>query len=185
MAAAAEALCAGGYLAVSVEDIAAAAGLSRVTFYRHFASKTALAVELFREAAAAAMPRYMAIAAADAGDPAAVGRWVAQIFAADRLNRRYLRVFSQAAGSEPAFTERAQELIADIIAGLGASIPAFALRPDAPADRRRWLEAWLLIYEILDQSNHAALDSGVAHDPLVIDILASRFLAFVQSAAAA
>ena len=36
-----------GYLAVSVDDIATAAGVSRVTFYRHFSGKEALAVELF------------------------------------------------------------------------------------------------------------------------------------------
>ena len=38
-----------------------------------------------------------------------------------------------------------------------------------------------MIYEILDQSNHAALDSGVAADPLVIDILSDRFLHFVTA----
>jgi len=32
----------------------------------------------------------------------------------------------------------------------------------------------------LDLSNHAALDSGIATDPLVIEILTDRFLAFVE-----
>lgn len=182
IAAAVSRFCEASYLSVSVEDIAAAAGVSRVTFYRHFASKTALAVEVFRQASAAAMPRFLSLAAVEVGEPEAVRRWIAELFAADRLNRRLLRVFTQAAGAEPDFTARAQELIGDIIAGLGQRIPAFALRPDAPAERRRWLEAWLLIYEILDQSNHAALESGVASDPLVIDILTVRFDAFMGSA---
>jgi hypothetical protein len=42
------------------------------------------------------------------------------------------------------------------------------------------LEAWLLIYEILDQSNHAARGAGVSADPLIIDILTDRFLRFAQ-----
>jgi hypothetical protein len=32
----------------------------------------------------------------------------------------------------------------------------------------------------MDQSNHAALDSGIATDPLVIEIPTDRFPAFVE-----
>jgi hypothetical protein len=39
---------------------------------------------------------------------------------------------------------------------------------------------WLLIYEVLDQGNHAARESGVATDPLMTNILADRFLGFVN-----
>lgn len=180
LSAAVETLCQDGYLSVSVEDIAAAAGVSRVTFYRHFSGKAELAVELFRGAAAAAMPRYLAIRAQDFRDRHAVHNWIAALFAADRVNRRLLRIFMQATTAEPGFTAEAQTLIAELITELGEAIPAFAVHPDrGEAERRRWLEAWLLVYEILDQSNHAALDSGVATDPLVKDILAGRFLAFV------
>lgn len=178
LSAAVERLCQDGYLSVSVEDIAAAAGVSRVTFYRHFGGKAELAVALFRQASAAAMPRFLAIRDQDFGERAAVRGWIAGLFAADRVNRRLLRVFMQAVAAEPGFTARAQELIGELIAELGRRIPAFALDPERPDQRRRWLEAWLLLYEILDQSNHAALESGVATDPLVIDILAGRFLAF-------
>jgi AcrR family transcriptional regulator len=182
LSAAVERLCQDGYLSVSVEDIAAAAGVSRVTFYRHFGGKAELAVELFRRAAEAAMPRFLAIRAKEFGDRAAVHAWLSALFAADRVNRRLLRVFMQAVAAEPDFTVRAQELIAELIAELGEAIPAFALDPERPDQRRRWLEAWLLLYEILDQSNHAARDCGIATDPLVIEILADRFVAFVAGA---
>ncbi len=182
LAAAVETFCAEGYVGVSVEEIAAAAGLSRITFYRHFSCKVDLAVEVFRGAAGAAMPRFLAIREAGALDGPAIRSWIAQLFASDRLNRRLLRAFTQAAGVDPDFTEQAQALITDIIAGLGEGVPAFAIDPDEPGDRRRWLEAWLLIYEILDQSNHSALESGIAGDPLVIDILADRFLGFIRAA---
>jgi AcrR family transcriptional regulator len=181
LSAAVERLCQDGYQSVSVEDIAAAAGVSRVTFYRHFSGKAELAVRLFRRASAAAMPRFVAIRAIDFRDRAAVHNWIVALFAADRVNRRLLRIFMQAVAVEPGFTAKAQELIAELIVELGEAIPAFALTPDRPAQRRRWLEAWLLLYEILDQSNHAALDSGVATDPLVMDILAGRFVAFVAA----
>ncbi len=57
LAAAMTRFCDRGYLAVSVEDIASAAGVSRMTFYRHFSSKADIAVDLFKIAAEEAMPR--------------------------------------------------------------------------------------------------------------------------------
>ena len=179
LAAATEAFCAAGYFAVSVEDIASAAGVSRMTFYRHFSSKSAIAGELFKANSADAMPRILAIAERDFRDLATVEHWINCLFAADRASHLLLRVFIQANVDETDFTETAHRFIGDIIDRLGQSIPAFAVDRQNPQQRREWLEAWLLIYEILDQGNHAARESGVATDPLVTRILAERFLAFV------
>ena len=179
LAAAAAAFCDHGYPPVSIDDIASAAGVSRMTFYRHFAGKAEVASVLFRDNVAAAMPRLLAIGASDYRDEAAVCGWIAALFAEDRASRALLRVFTQASDSEPSFAAVAHRFIDDMVVGLGRTIPAFALSPDTPGERRRWIEAWLLIYEILDQSNHAAMGSGVATDPLMPEILAARFLRFV------
>jgi AcrR family transcriptional regulator len=179
LAAAIETFRASGYFAVSVEDISSAAGVSRMTFYRHFSDKAAIAAELFRQNAEAAMPRFLAIGRCNFRDRKVVTDWIASLFAADRASRQLLRVFTQANVDETGFTESAQTLIRDFIIGLGKTISAFELDPQKPADRRRWIEAWLLLYEILDQGNHAALGSGVAIDPMVTEILADRFVAFV------
>ncbi|HEX7820488.1 MAG TPA: TetR/AcrR family transcriptional regulator [Sphingobium sp.] len=180
LAAAAAAFCERGYFGVSVEDIASAAGVSRMTFYRHFNGKASVAAELFRINTGSAMPLLLSIGEADFRDAATVRDWIAALFASDRASRQLLRVFTQASVSEPSFTTTAHRFIDNLLLGLGRTIPAFALAPDKPGERRRWVEAWLLIYEILDQSNHAALESGVATDPLTIDILADRFLAFTR-----
>ena len=181
LAAATEAFCAGGYFPVSVEDIASSAGVSRMTFYRHFSDKAAIAAELFRRNAQAAMPRLLAIGQRDFRDQRVVAEWIAQLSAADRADRQLLRVFIQANADKTDFTEQGQAWISDLIVGLGKNIPAFALDPDKNEDRRRWLEAWLLLYEILDQGNHVARGAGVFNDPLVIEILADRFVALVES----
>lgn len=179
LAAATQEFCSAGYFSVSVEDIASAAGVSRMTFYRHFSGKAALALELFRANVATWLPRFIVIGQLDYHDPATVADWIASLFAADRASGQLLRVFIQANVEESGFTESAQQLIGTLIAELGKTIPAFALDPASEADRRRWLEAWLLVYEILDQSNHASRGAGVASDPLMPELLAERFVRFV------
>jgi AcrR family transcriptional regulator len=182
LSAAANAFCAQGYFPVSVEDIASAAGVSRMTFYRHFAGKAAIAAELFRRNSGAEMPHLLAIREQDWRDRAIVVEWLVGQFASDRAQRQLLRVFRQANVDEPDFTQAGHRFIADVITGLGEAIPAFAADPEAPQERRRWVEAWLLLYEIFDQANHAARDSGIAADPLIIEILADRFIRFVDEA---
>jgi len=179
LAAAMQLFCDRGYLAVSVDDIATAAGLSRMTLYRHFGGKGDLAAELFRCSAKRAEPRLLQIGIAEYVRHEVVVAWIASLFDMDRANAQVLRVFIQAT-VENGFSESAQEWISNLITMLGTTIPAFSIDRADPDQRRRWLEAWLLLYEILDQSNHAALNSGVSGDPLVIDILAERFCRFVS-----
>ncbi len=173
-----------GYPSVSVEDIAGEAGVSRMTFYRHFRGKADLAGTLFSQNVAQSGPNLLRIGAMDWTDRSVVTRWLSDLFAADRANRKLLRLFIQASAIEPEFTKQGHAQIAAWIEELGRSIPAFALDKENPDHRRRWLEAWLLLFELLDQSNHAALDSGVAADPLMIELLGDRFLHFVLAAPA-
>ncbi len=175
--AATDAFCRDGYFSVSVEDIAAAAGVSRMTFYRHFSGKDAIATDIFRESVETSMPRFLAISRHERLDREIVAAWIGQLFEADRRSGQLLRVFIQANSEESDFTDFAHHFIEDLISALGQFMPAFDLNP--LTDRRPWLEAWLLMYEILDHSNHAARGAGVSTDPMIIEILADRFLHFV------
>lgn len=173
-------VCERGYAAVSVEDILSAAEVSRPTFYRHFRNKGQLAAELYSDLTASSMPRFLAIRDQDWRDGAVVEAWILSLFDADRAKKRRHEVFALAMAQTPELVEPARQTIRDLIAGFAASIPAFALDPDLPEHRERWLEAWLIVFEILDQSNHAALGTGEANDPLIIRIMARRFLRFVE-----
>lgn len=179
LAAAQEAFCARGYFPVSVDEIAAAAGVSRMTLYRHFSGKSAIAEALFRRSSAFGTPAILAIRERDYRDRAVVVTWLGEIFDRDRAHRQLLRVFIQANVDEASFTEAAHDFIAGLIEGLGERIGAFAIDRGGDAGHRRWVEAWLLIYELLDLSNHAARRAGIAADPVIVEILADRFLAFV------
>jgi len=180
LASAIDLFCRNGYGAVGIEDITAAAGVSRVTFYRHFADKSAMAMELFRQASEDGAPRMLAIAAMDYRDHAAIVQWLVHFFARDRDMRGILRVLRQANVEEADFARRVQPFIPNLIVQLGKTIPAFMLDPQEPSDQKQWVKAWLLIYTILDQSNHAATDSGIARTPFMIEVLADSFLDFVR-----
>lgn len=167
-----------GYYSVSVDDIAGLAGVSRMTFYRHFRSRAAILMELFERNSVAAMPQLLSIGEQDWRDPATVRLWIAGIFDADWPARKILRAIAQAVRMDTEFVEAAQMFITGFVSGLGGKIPAFAASPEGEG-RKRWLEGWLILYEILDQSNQATLAMGVGGDPLVIDLLTERFISFV------
>lgn len=180
LAAAIKLFCQDGYGAVSIEHITAEAGVSRITYYRHFPTKAAVALELFDQAAAEGTPRMLAIGLLDYADRATVVQWLSDFFAADRDVAGILRVLSQANVEDVDFSKQMQPLIGELILGLGQMIPAFRFDHDTPAGQHRWVKAWLLVYTILDQSNHAATRSGIASNPFMIEILADSFLDFVN-----
>lgn len=180
LAAAIKLFCRHGYASVAIEDITTEAGVSRVTFYRHFPTKGAVALELFQRAAAEGAPRMLEIGALDYRDRPTVVQWLTDFFAADLEMQGILRVLSQANLEEADFSQQVQPFIFELIDALGRTIPAFAIDPNRAAQQRSWVKAWLLIYTILDQSNHAATRSGMATNPMMIEVLADSFLNFVR-----
>src|SRR5215470_4443094 len=72
--------CRQGYIATSVDDIAQEAGVSRQTFYRHYDSKLAIAMEFFERQNDISMPLWLQIGDEDFADPAAVYRWITMLF---------------------------------------------------------------------------------------------------------
>lgn len=177
--------CQKGYAAVSVEDITTEAGVSRVTFYRHFPSKAAVALELFQRASEVAGPRLVEIGARDFRNRVAVVQWLADFFELNREMRGIIRVLSQANVVEADFSEEVRPYIFDMIKALGRTIPAFAINAEDSDSNKRHVRAWLLLYTILDQSNHAATTESVATNPMMIEVLADSFLDFVNSILAA
>lgn len=185
LAAAIKLFCRDGYTSVSIEEITAEAGVSRITYYRHFSTKAAVALELFNQAAAEGTPRMLAIGLLDYRDRPTVVHWLTEFFSADRDVAGVLRVLSQANVDEADFSKQVQPLIAELIDKLGRMIPAFHVDHDSSAGPHQWVQAWLLIYTILDQSNHAATRSGIACNPLMIEVLTDSFLSFVNGYEAA
>src|SRR3954447_12182836 len=71
--AAAEVFARSGYSEASAEAISREAGMSKATFYEHFANKEEAILALFDEAAAVALGRMAEAAAAAPGEPETPG----------------------------------------------------------------------------------------------------------------
>lgn len=179
--AATDLFCQNGYAAVSIEDVTTAAGVSRVTFYRHFPGKAAVALELFERAGEISRPCLVEIGSRHFRDRATVVRWLGDIFDLSREMRGIVRVLTQANIVESNFSAEVRPYIFDIIRSLGKTIPAFDLTLDSPAGEKRRVQAWLLLHTILEQSNRAATTEGIATDLMMIEVLADSFLSFVRS----
>ncbi|WP_419996039.1 TetR family transcriptional regulator [Streptomyces boninensis] len=110
-----------GWAQASVSTVARAAGMSAGSVYQHFASKSALAVEVFRRAAGREV-EVLAEVLGDGGDPAQRLARGVQVFARRAMERRGLAYALLAAPAEPAvgaerleFRRRYRELFAEVV----------------------------------------------------------------------
>jgi AcrR family transcriptional regulator len=166
-----------GYLAPSVDDIAQEAGVSRQTFYRHFDGKLAVAMEYFDRQNEVALPLWTRIAHEDFNDPKVVTAWITALFDHFEANRNTLRTFMEMGVVESQFLRRVKELVPEIIERLGEGIPGFAAaRGTGPTARKRWMDAWLLLWQLREQCNLNATGFMTKDRSLVIEAITTAFL---------
>jgi AcrR family transcriptional regulator len=123
-----------GYAAASSDTISRRAGMSKATFYEHFANKEECIIALF-DRAAEVVARAMALAAADAGRADA-----------ERRMRAGTRAFLTALSEHPDY---AQTLLVEII-GAG------------PAANRRRDQIMQVFADIVDRENASAARRGLS-----------------------
>ncbi len=170
-----------GYLTPSVDDIARAAGVTRQTFYRHFESKLAIAIEYFALRREEALTIWAALTEDAAHDTEATQAWLLDLLAFHRSRARDVRALFEISIFEPAFMAHASGLVPQIIADLAGRIPAFAAaRSDDPAAARLRAEAWLLVYQIIDQCANTAMGFSEIEDHLLAAILTDSMVGFVR-----
>lgn len=125
-----------GYLATTIEDIAAAAGTTRTTFYLHFASKSELLAELLQRIASEVMDadETKLEDCVASNDPEKLRGWIASNFDNWDKLRPYLLPAYEAAPSDPVIHESLIGWFEDTIASMERGL-ARANRFDE-ADRR-------------------------------------------------
>lgn len=144
-----------GYASVTLEAIAANAGVTRQTLYRHFPGKYEIALEYIANAEAASFSAWEALKQCDITKREEVRKWVAS-FIDHNVARRDLRAYVELASTEPAYRAVMAAHIAEIIALLAPLHPVFS-RATAKPDGIEAAKAHLFIATLIERSDFIAI----------------------------
>jgi len=168
-----------GYVAVSVDDIAKGAGVTRRTFYKHFDGKLEIAMDIFVRQLEKSKRIWGSIAEAEFRDAEAVHAWIERLidyYAGNPITRMMLEI----GVFEPQSTERLQSIAPIIMGELGKGIPAFAFT-SAAGEEERWAEAWMLVMQMMNQTYMLAAGFSLLEPPMVARLLTRQFHGFVRA----
>lgn len=165
-----------GYGAATVEEIVAAAGVGRATFYLHFANKSdvlaALSHELEPEAAAYWRKLDQALRSRET-----LRLWLAEGLAWWETHRRILPAMREAAASDPVFAARQYELLrrmTETLADYFATVPG--------PKRAEWrLRLELLVLQLDQFCLHWIVQQVIHEDRrIALDVLTDLWCAALQ-----
>jgi AcrR family transcriptional regulator len=168
-----------GYMGVSIDDIAKEAGVTRMTFYKHFEGKYEIVSVLLDREAQRSRTAWQSIRTKDITVLEDVEQWIGGIL--DYYWEWPMRTtVTQMIGVEPRFQERLRMAVQAVMASLAEVLPAFALDGDRPDEAERWSEAWMVLNELMELSSMAATGQSPIAREILVRLLASRFHAFVN-----
>ncbi len=137
------------YFLISINDIASKAGLSRATFYLHYARKEDVLVDIVRAEAVSLDPLYRWFGDIKAPTRQQIHDFVLLRIRLTKRSSRQLALFFQATGYNAELWRTFVTNRERHIAMLGESIPAFAgLKRTSKKEKLRREKAHLLIYQI-------------------------------------
>jgi AcrR family transcriptional regulator len=161
-----------GYAATTIDDIAAAVGTTRVTFYAHFPSRRAIMAALIEQLNAHGTTASALVDVVHAGTAEAIGGWLREQSARWPVIRPYILAADVASAIEPEIRELkdewSEEVVGDIKDGLD-----LADRFDPESRHFRGV----LAFEMLDRTNLHWIRHGwdLDTDP-ALDVLAETWV---------
>lgn len=168
-----------GYHAVSTEDIALAAGVTRKTFYQHFSNKNEIAFDVFERQSSYFARFWSEIGRRNYRDAAEIRDWLDQLV--DQLGscavaRVFIIEFSLA---NQIMNDQIRDMAPNLVKALGSSMPEFAFEPASPHDERRFAQACLLVNQIMNQFTMYGAGLLKIRRDIFLDLLTETFHDFI------
>jgi AcrR family transcriptional regulator len=165
-----------GYFAVSIDQLARHAGVTRKTFYKHFSGKSEVGLDWAKRRSSGAFAQWVRLKDGDADDPAWVKAWIEGLLDYYQGNSE-IHSLSFLSLEEPAFGDWLHQLILSMIAELGTSIPRFNIPSTAPDATLRVGRAVLMLSQLMEQCSRYALGRSRFKREILILLLCDRFQA--------
>ena len=170
------------YALMAVEDVIAAAQVSRTTFYRHFDSKFAIFKELHRPFLAALYEVYHGLGRHPDPTVEQMADWVRTFLDFYRREIILVRAYANIYSIEPEFIPIAETITETICRRLAETLPAFrrSLSNDGGGMAAR-IEARLLFQEINNFGIESVVRGWDLDTDMAIGILARRIHGFLKA----
>ncbi|MDB5446241.1 MAG: hypothetical protein JWQ97_1558 [Phenylobacterium sp.] len=172
----------GGYMSCTVGDIAERAGVSRASFYVHFATKQDLLREVVKRDLEGQSIPQMQLQLTGKDPDMAIRRWISRYVRSLAKNRDGLRLYNFAVSVDPAMAREAYEASRRTALALAKRIERFRVyTADGDIDAKRLASLRLLLFTV-EQLGAAVAFEAWDHDlDSSIDLLTRRFLSFIYA----
>ena len=171
----------GGYLTVTIDEIASDAGVSRAAFYLHYKSKRALLSDILSRELIWQKRRYRALKISSDPQVQEFEVWIRSFISGFEQGSDALSLFNFASSIEREFQMIASSQRDSFVLLLGSRNPVFRIydAQGAVIERRR-VSLNLLVLEIEQFASQAAKGVWPLDIDLSVSALAERFLGFVR-----
>lgn len=168
------------FIATSVDDIVQKSAVSRVTFYKHFASKIDVATAILDQYLDEMLDDFASLASI--ADPTVndIVNWIQRLLAIYRERPQSMESLASLLRQDAKLSAKKIHTYSTTISRLGEGIPAFALAASG-ADESARVRAHLLLNELEYLLYDIAIGQWDVDEQLAIRLVASRFREFISA----